>query len=166
MMLLSAALMIAFAPVTSYADDSKTQQKDITRIVNRYGNKDGVTSYNMGGLALTLLKAAVRAGVDPSMQDEVSVVLKAMDGVKKVVAMEYSATTSDKKEQIAADLNAFFEGMSPVIEVDESGGTMSVYAVVDADAVTVKDILLYAPARCLLVCMFGTVDAQSVISQL
>ena len=48
------------------------------------------------------------------------------------------------------------------MEVKDESDTMQMYGIIDEDGESVRDFVLYTPADCALICIFGKVSMDAV----
>ena len=90
--------------------------------------------------------------------------LRLMKGVRGIYVFDFEDCSQHDKSRITRRLNRILSGSEVLMEASEGGDKMRIYGVVDENAGTVKDFVLYTPTDCVLICIFGTISMDTVSS--
>ena len=160
--LLLLLLFLSLVPLASLsaAGMGDSRKKEISALIERYKRHEGVEALHLGRLATGALKSAARisSSSDRQMRDA----LLLMKGVKSLAIFEFDGCPDALKAEITRRMDTIFKGEEAIMEMTDSGETMKVFGQVDEAKGIVKDLVLYSPSECALICIFGSVSMESL----
>ena len=132
----------------------------ITSVISDCRNCEGVEFVHLGRAATGALKIAVRLSAidDPDAREA----LRLMRGIHGISILDYSSCSSGDKNRITRRLERALTGSEKLIETSDDGSKMSIYGVVDDEAGTVRDFVLYTPSDNALICIFGSISMDAI----
>ena len=87
-----------------------------------------------------------------------------MKGIKKLALVDYSDCDPEVRQGFSKKMTRLLDGVDMLMEVKEGSEVMRMYGVVDDKGDKVKNFVLFSPEDCTLVCLFGTISLDSVLS--
>jgi len=131
-------------------------------IISEYKVYEGVEVVRVGRVGTSAIKSMIRLAAltedDPDIRDAMRIIA----GIKRVVIMEFEDCDDWVRERICFKLDKALSGSDLLMEVKDGDSGMSMYGVVSDDSSVVKDFVLYSPADCTLICMFGSLSMDAV----
>jgi len=161
------AIILAAVAFTASARSagSPVPRGALLTIINEYKVYDGVEVVKLGSLGTAAIKSMIKVAAltedDPDMRDAMRII----SGIKKMVVVDFEDCDDWVKERITSKLDRALSGSDLLMEVKDGDSLMSMYGVVSEDSSNVKDFVLYSPADCSLICLFGSLS-MSAISRL
>ena len=136
---------------------SKTQ---LAALVSDYRNCDGVELVQLGSLATSAIKTAIRVSAkdDPDAAEA----LQLLGGIRRLTVFEYEDCSPAVKEKITRRIDRILSDSELLIEAKDGGDSMRMYGVVDETGNTVRDFILHTPGSCALICIFGKVSMKAL----
>ena len=114
----------------------------------------------MGGLATGALKGFISiAGADDPGIKEFRKVSRWVNGMS---ILEYDDCPASVREEITEKINRLLKGSELLMEATDDGERVSFYGNYDEKKEIVKDLILYSPDECSLICFFGRIPMNSV----
>lgn len=114
----------------------------------------------VGSVGMSLLKFAARISAE---DEEDRDALRAMNGIKSILVMDYSECRAGDRDAISARIDHMLAGKTPIMEVKDDGEAIFIYGVVSEDGGQIKDFVLYIPSDCALIGIFGSIDTTTLM---
>lgn len=143
------------------ANPGKTVPKArITSILTDYRNCEGAEFVHFGRIATGALKIAVRLAAtdDPDAREA----LRLMRGIHGITVFDFSDCSAVDKNRINRRLERALNCSEMLMETSDDGSKMTIYGVVDDEAGTVRDFVLYTPSDNALICIFGSISMDAI----
>ena len=114
----------------------------------------------MGGLATGALKGfiSIAGANDPDIKE----FRKVSRWVNGMSILDYEDCPASVREEITSKINRLLKGAELLIEASDDGERLSIYGNYDEKKNVVKDVILYSPDDCSLICFFGKIPMESV----
>ena len=132
----------------------------LASLVTEYRNVEGVELVRLGTLATSAIKTTIRVSAkdDPDSKQA----LRLLNGIRRLTIFEYEDCEASVKHEINNKLQRILRGSELLMEVKDESDTMQMYGIIDEDGESVRDFVLYTPADCALICIFGKVSMDAV----
>lgn len=155
--LLTAGILISI--VGLWTADGRSQRAKMTAVINECRTFEGAEVVHIGSLASSLLKGIIRASDnDPDTR----MALSLMNGVRGVTVFEYEDCSETDKSRIGRKVERALDGSEILLETVEDGEKTGIYGVMDEKNGNVRDIVLYTPSDCAVICIFGSVSMEAL----
>ena len=155
-------ISIFLASQSAFTGNSgKTVSKaSITSIITDCRDYEGAELVHLGRIATGALKFAVRLSSidDPDAREA----LKVMQGIHGITVFDFSSCSAADKQRITRQIKRSLDGSEKLMEVNGDGDKMSIYGVVDDEADTIRDFVLYTPFDSALICIFGSISMEAL----
>ena len=149
----------AFAAGVSYAATPLTRAR-LTSFIKDCGAYEDAEVFHMGGLATGALKGFISiAGADDPDIKEFRKVSRWVNGMS---ILEYDDCPASVREEITEKINRLLKGAELLMEASDNGERVCFYGTYDEKKEIVKDLILYSPDECSLICFFGRIPMNSV----
>jgi hypothetical protein len=113
----------------------------IRTLVNEYRDEPGFEVVDMGGLALGLLRAAARTQVE-TPEDRMA--LDLFSAVKRLTVLDFSDAEAARKDKFLRKVKRLLADEEVLLEAKDSGQTVKVYGLSNADGSLLEDIIILA----------------------
>lgn len=153
------AALTAGSGMTAGAASRKSESAAVTSLVREYNNKQGFETVSVGGLGLGLVKIIAKAAAE-SPEDRKA--LEILDGLNRVVVMEYESADPETRQEFAAKVEKVLENSEKILEVKDNGETMNLYGTSSGNGERIDDIILFVPQDCALICLFGKISTEKI----
>ena len=149
----------AFAAGISYAATPLTRAR-LTSFIKDCRAYEEAEVFHMGGLATGALKGFISiAGAD---DPDIKEFRKVSRWVKGMSILEYEDCPASVREEITEKINRLLKGAELLMEASDNGERVCFYGTYDEKKEIVKDLILYSPDECSLICFFGRIPMNSV----
>lgn len=149
----------AFAAGISYAASPLTRAR-LTSFIKDCRAYEDAEVFHMGGLATGALKGFISiAGAD---DPDIKEFRKVSRWVKGMSILEYEDCPASVREEITGKINRLLKGAELLMEASDNGERVCFYGTYDEKKEIVKDLILYSPDECSLICFFGRIPMNSV----
>ena len=162
-------IIIVLALALPLAGSTKAQGKSlpgtqISLLISEYKAYDGFEAVKVGRLATGVIKSIIRSGAAKENEADMKEVLRLMKGIKKFTVVDYSDCDPQVRQGFTNKMDRLLDGVEMLMEVKDDSDVMRMYGVVDDRGGKVKNFVLYCPEDCTLICLFGTISLDSVLS--
>lgn len=153
--------LIIFAFMTGIASAaSPLTRARLTSFIKDCRDYEEVEVLHLGGLATGALKGFISiAGADDPDIKEFRKVSRWVNGMS---ILEYEDCPASVREEITSKINRLLKGAELLMEASDDGERLSIYGNYDEKKNVVKDVILYSPDDCSLICFFGKIPMESV----
>ena len=159
-MVLLAALTVGSAlPGAAAADRKKVNTGAVTSLVREYNVYPGFEVVSVGGLGLGLVRMIAKASAET---EEDRQVLEVLDGLRKVIVVEYEDADDDRRDSFNRKAASLLENAEKIVEVKEDGETLNVYATSASGGERLDDLIVFIPEDCTLICLFGSISSDKI----
>lgn len=145
-------------PAAAASKEKKVDADKLLGLVSEYRNEDGFDVVSMGGLTWGLIKMVANATASPEDQEALDV----LDGLIRFVAVEYEGADKDVREEFTRKAGELLDGVEKIIEVKEDGETVNIYGTLSKDGRYIKDVVIFVPEDCTLLCFVGSIEVDKI----
>jgi len=161
--------IIVLALTLPLAGSTKAQGRSvpgtqISLLISEYKAYDGFEAVKVGRLATGVIKSIIRSGAAKEDEADMKEALRLMRGIKKFTVVDYSDCDLQVRQGFSHRMERLLNGVEMLMEVKDGSDIMRMYGVVDDNGGKVKNFVLYCPEDCTLICLFGTISLDSVLS--
>ena len=132
-------LMLVSLGTAAWAGEQNNQLRNL---VSSYKGTEGFDVVDVGGVGLSLLKAAARTAAET---EEDRAALKLFNGLKRLTVVDFSEAAPDVKEKFLRKVKRILNGGEMLMEAKDGGGeTVRIYGTSSADGSLLEDIAILA----------------------
>ena len=132
-------LMLVSLGTAAWAGEQNNQLRNL---VSSYKGTEGFEVVDVGGVGLSLLKAAARTAAET---EEDRAALKLFNGLKRLTVVDFSEAAPDVKEKFLRKVKRILNGGEMLMEAKDGGGeTVRIYGTSSADGSLLEDIAILA----------------------
>lgn len=134
----------------------------IISLINEFQSKENFEVVKFGALGTSVVKAIARSSAFKDSDKETRDAMSVLKGIKRVAIVEYEDSAEDVRSRFTRKLDRILANSEILVEAKDKDDIMRVYGVVNSDASLVKDVVIYVPSDCTLICLFGSVPMDSL----
>ena len=132
-------LMLVSLGTAAWAGEQNNQLRNL---VSSYKGTEGFDVVDVGGVGLSLLKAAARTAAET---EEDRAALKLFNGLKRLTVVDFSEAAPDVKDKFLRKVKRILNGGEMLMEAKDGGGeTVRIYGTSSADGSLLEDIAILA----------------------
>ena len=132
-------LMLVSLGTAAWAGEQNNQLRNL---VSSYKGTEGFDVVDVGGVSLSLLKAAARTAAET---EEDRAALKLFNGLKRLTVVDFSEAAPDVKDKFLRKVKRILNGGEMLMEAKDGGGeTVRIYGTSSADGSLLEDIAILA----------------------
>ena len=146
------------ATIKKGAEYKNTNSGAVTDLIREYNMTEGFETVSVGGLGLGLIKMIAK----PSMDEEERAALEIMDGLRRIVVLDYEEADSSKRESFTRKMTEILDSAEKIIEVKDEEDILNIYGTCADDGDSIDDLMIFSPGDCSLICLFGSISSQKV----
>ena len=147
-------LMLVSLGTAAWAGEQNNQLRNL---VSSYKGTEGFDVVDVGGVGLSLLKAAARSAAETEEDREA---MKLFNGLKRLTVVDFSEAAPDVKDKFLRKVNRILKGGEMLLEAKDGGETVRIYGTSSADGSLLEDIAILAEDA--LIFIRGTVRMDQV----
>lgn len=155
-------LLLGLSSFAATKNEGGVPKDKLFALVREYKPNEGFHVIKLGSLATSLARTAAKIAIKVDGDEASAEALKMISGVKKVAVVEYEDCTVAVRDSFNAKLKKLLRGYDLLMEVKDDGDQVFMYGIVDENASTVKDFVIYVPEDSALICMFGSISVDAV----
>lgn len=149
-------IFILLMLAVSLVGNAKTKvSSSIISIVNKYESEPGCDVVSIGNLGLDIIKILGKLSADSKEDKDV---LSVFDGINKILVVDFEEMEAVKRQELNSRFASTLDGAEKIIEVKDEEDTLLVYGTTGKSGESIKDIIIYVPADCALICFWGSID--------
>lgn len=148
-----AAIVMAVSGTVMHARKANDRESAVIGIIEKYGDKEGVESVNMGRFLLGLAKMA--AGNDDEGD---SAWLKYVDRITIVSAEQ---AEEDVRDSMSAELTSILSGYEKAAEMNNDDDDMSVWVKMEGDS-TILEMIMFSGSEYALIYIGGRIPVSEM----
>ena len=133
------------------------QHAQLRNLVSSYKGTQGFEIVDLGGISLSLLKAAARSAAETPEDKEA---LKLFSGLKRLTVVDFSEAAPETREQFLRKAKRILTDGELLLEAKDGDDTVRIYGTSSDDGALLKDIALLAGDA--LIFLRGTIRADQV----
>lgn len=156
---------IAFILGTCFSQEafsSNIRKQKLEKLVSSYSKASGFHAEKLGTFGVFGVKAMIHSYAKNVHDPRVGDFLKLVDGVEKVVILQYASGSDSDRKGFDTQMNRLLKSVEPVMTVSYMGASMKVYVVYDDSGRLLEDVILYSPDASLLACLYGHMPVESM----
>ena len=88
--------------------------------------------------------------------------LKVMNGVRRVVVVEYEDGPERERRLFNDRISSALRNSDLLMSVNDGGSSVSIYGTTDERTGDMRDVVIFTPDDCALVCVFGRISMEAV----
>lgn len=157
--LLAAFTVGSALPGTMAAERKKVNSGAVTGLVREYNVYPGFEVFSIGGLGLGLVKMIAKASAE---SEEDRMTLEVLDGLRKVVFVEYEGTDVSVKDSFNRKAARLLADAEKIVEVKENGETLDIYGTSASGGERLDDLIVFIPKDCTMICLFGSISSEKI----
>lgn len=146
------------ATIKKGAEYKNTNSGAVTDLIREYNLTEGFETVSVGGLGLGLIKMIAK----PSMDEEERAALEIMDGLRRIVVLDYEDADSSQRESFTRKMTEILDRAEKIIEVKDEEDILNIYGTCADDGDSIDDLMIFSPGDCSLICLFGSISSQKV----
>ena len=146
------------ATIKKGAEYKNTNSGAVTGLIREYNLTEGFETVSVGGLGLGLIKMIAK----PSMDEEERAALEIMDGLRRIVVLDYEDADPSKRESFTRRMTDILDRAEKIMEVKDEGDILNIYGTCADDGDSIDDLVIFSPGDCSLICLFGSISSQKV----
>ena len=131
--------------------------RQLRNLVSDYRGTQGFDVVDVGGLGLSLLKAAARTAAETPEDREA---LKLFNSLKRLTIVDFSDATPDVKDKFLRKVNRILRSGEMLLEAKDGGETVRIYGTSSDDGNLLEDVALLAGEA--LIFVRGSIRADQV----
>ena len=135
----------------------KTQNPQLRNLVTSYKGTEGFEIVDMGGLALSLVRAAARSAVETEEDRQAMNVFR---GIKRLTVVDFSESSDHDRETFLRKVNKILAHDEMLMEAKDSGETIRIYGSSTKDENLLENIVILASEA--LIYVRGTIRVDQV----
>lgn len=146
------------AAIKKEAAHKKVNSGAVTDLIREYNQTEGFESVSIGGLGLGLIRMMAKT----SMDEEERAALEIMDGLRRIVVLDYEDADSSQSESFTRRMTDILDRAEKILEVKDEEDILNIYGTCANDGDSIDDLIIFCPGDYSLICLFGSVSAQKV----
>ena len=147
-------LMLVSLGTAAWAGEQNNQLRNL---VSSYKGTEGFDVVDLGGVSLSLLKAAARTAVET---EEDRAALKLFSGLKRLTVVDFSEAAPDVRDKFLRKAQRILNGGEMLMEAKDGGETVRIYGTSSADGSLLEDIAILAEDA--LIFIRGSIRADQI----
>ena len=152
-------LCLLTASFASIAANQNTDAKNIISTVSAYQNVTGVEVISVGKLGLGLAKGIANLSAE-SKEDRA--VLAIMNGINKLVLVNYEDAEAGKQKELNSKLSKLFNNSEKILEFKDEEETINIYGTSVNGGKSIHDLMIFIPEDYTLICALGSIRAERI----
>lgn len=148
----------AAVTIKKEAENKNVNSAAVTDLIREYNQTEGFESVSIGGLGLGFIRMMANA----SMDEEERAALEIMDGLRRIVVLDYEDADSSQSESFTRRMTDILDRAEKILEVKDEEDVLNIYGTCANDGDSIDDLIIFCPGDYSLICLFGSVSAQKV----
>lgn len=153
------AAEMANAAMTAERPAKDVKSGEVIDLIKNYKSDKGFNVVSVGSFGLGFMKMMAKAS---AKTEEDKAAVDFMNGIEKIVAVEYDDAAPARKTDFNSRLTKLLESAEKVMEVKDGGETVNIYGTSADHGESIDDLIIFIPEECALVCLFGSISAKSI----
>ena len=152
-------LSLWLATFASLAENRNVDTRNIINTISDYRHVSGVQVISVGKLGLGLAKVVANLSAE---SEEDKAALAILNGINKVVVVNYEDATSAKQKELNSKLSKLFNSAEKIIEVKDEEDTVNIYGTSVNRGESIDDLMIFIPEDYTLICILGSISAERI----
>ena len=133
------------------------QNPQLRNLVTSYKGTEGFEIVDLGGVALSLMKAAARSAAETEEDRQAMALFK---GIKRLTVVDFSDAPEHVRESFLRKVNRILDHGEMLMEAKSDGETIRVFGGPTKDETLLEDITILAGDA--LICIRGTIRTDQI----
>lgn len=149
--------VVMILPLGAKTPQRQITQTDIKNITNEFRSEDDFVVLNFGRVGTWFLKGAFKVAMlvdNDEDKSEARMTRKMVSGIKSMTVVSYEDSSNSVQSRFNQRVDALLSDVEPLIEICDDGGIVRIYGSESGEEY-LRDIIVYTPSECALVCLFG-----------
>lgn len=152
-------LSLCITAFVSIAANRNVDTRNIINTINDYRHVSGVQVISVGKLGLGLAKVVANLSAE---SEEGKAALTILNGINKVVVVNYEDATTAKQKELNFKLSKLFNSAEKIIEVKDEEDTVNIYGTSVNGGESIDDLMIFIPEDYTLICILGSISAERI----
>lgn len=157
-----AAGLLALSASCDRSANAKTSNPEIKGLIRAYKSENGFDAVNLGSFAMSLIKSGSDM-FDDGDGDETKLIRESIDKLRGVTVADFSDCKASVKEEFKQKLSKLLKKKELLLETKDDGESVLIYSDPSKGDSWVKNLIIYMPDDCDLVCLWGSVNIENVM---
>lgn len=153
------AILILASTFTLAAESKKVNTSAVISLVRTYNLEPGFEVVSVGELGIGLARIVANMSVET---EEDKAALALLNGINKIVVVDYEEASESKRNAFNAKLNRLFDKAEKIIEVKDEEDTVNIYGTSVNGGESIDDLIIFIPEDCALICIIGSISADKI----
>ena len=155
--------LMLFCLVIQGPDAAAAPRRRLVNIVNGFRGTEGFEVVKIGRLGLRLMQAAAQLSHEAAEDADFREALKLMRGIDRLVVAEYGDAQARERELFNGRVRSALKNSGLLMSVNTDGSSVMIYGEVDEGTGKVRDLVVFTPDECALVCIFGHISLEDAM---
>lgn len=143
----------------SMAGNRNTDTRNIINTIREYKHVSGIHVISVGKLGMGLAKVVANMAAE---SEEEKAALAILDGINKVVVVDYEDASEAKQKELNSRLSRLFNKAELILEVKDEEDTVNIYGTSCGGGESIDDLMIFIPEDYTLVCVLGSISAERI----
>ena len=153
------SLSLLIASFVSIAANRNVDTRTIINTINGYKEVSGVEIVSVGKLGLGLVKSITNLSAESK---EEKAILALLNGVNKLVVVNYEDATVEKQKELNTQLSGLFNNVEKILEFKDEEETVHIYGTSSNNGKSINDLMIFIPKDFTLICALGSIKAEKI----
>lgn len=158
-----ATILISISLISCQCAEQRVKKVDklkaqMGRVAKEYKNETGVEAITLGPFMLSLMKTYLK--FESRRGEDMSALLAATKGVKKVIIIEYQEAEPSVKAALQTKLEEILSPTELLLEMNTEESSLHVYAVFSKDTETISSCVIDSEES--IICLFGKISTRKI----
>ncbi|MBR5563158.1 MAG: DUF4252 domain-containing protein [Bacteroidales bacterium] len=143
----------------SIAANRNVDTRNIISTISDYKDVSGVQVVTVGKLGLGLAKVVGNLSAE---SEEDKAVLTILNGINKVVIVNYEDAAVAKQKELNSKLSELFNNAEKILEIKDEEDTVHIYGTSVKGGESIDDLMIFIPEDYTLICALGSISAEKI----
>lgn len=139
---------------------NRANDKRIGNFIADCRDYEGAEVVHLGSFATSIGKGILKVASidDPDAREALGLI----KDIKSLYVFNYEDCSKGVKEKVNSRLERMLEGSQVLLEAKDGEDNVIIYGVVDEKEGKIKDFILHTPSECAVICILGSISADSL----
>lgn len=157
------ALILATATLKASPQKDKVALDRLSSVIAECSDMPGFDVVSVGRIGTSALKSVIRLGSwSEKGGEDARKVMNIIKDIKKIAVVDYDDCCDADKARFTRKIERLLKDDCLVMEARDGGDVMKIYGVLDEKTDRIDNFVMYAPADCSLICLFGSIPLSTV----
>lgn len=152
-------LSLCMTAFVSIAANRNVDTRNIISTISDYKDVSGVQVVTVGKLGLGLAKVVGNLSAE---SEEDKAVLAILNGINKVVIVNYEDAAVTKQKELNSKLSELFNNAEKILEIKDEESTVNIYGASVNGGKSIHDLMIFIPEDYTLFCALGNISAEKI----